>query len=265
MICGNCGGMMEQTDAVCPFCGAMNPEGAERKFMGKLYDMETDLRKEQPIGALKRTAAHSMKWMALCMVLVAVVVIVAHQVSRGVEAAQDKRWEERNYEKILWEDQCFQWMDTYYEEEDLEGILNRLEDEGAAVYQVYDWEHSALLEAYALYRDCLEAERAFQEDSWDWDYLPYEVERGFISAMTLTRLSEDSFRERLEAAGDADAVREYARDAERILTEVYGASAEELDVLARDAKMDGYQDSTVLRDYVDQLEERIMEGDSYGL
>ena len=42
VICPNCGGTYSIEEPKCPFCGTLNPVGAEKEYMGKLRDIEED-------------------------------------------------------------------------------------------------------------------------------------------------------------------------------------------------------------------------------
>ena len=40
MYCTNCGAEIDENDASCPYCGYLNPYGAERKYMKDLSVQE---------------------------------------------------------------------------------------------------------------------------------------------------------------------------------------------------------------------------------
>lgn len=40
IYCENCHAPMEEDSAKCPYCGALNVLGGEKKYMGQLYDIK---------------------------------------------------------------------------------------------------------------------------------------------------------------------------------------------------------------------------------
>ena len=53
--CPNCGAKIDKLDASCPYCGYINVEGAEKKYMDELEEAYAsgDINKEQYEAALK--------------------------------------------------------------------------------------------------------------------------------------------------------------------------------------------------------------------
>ena len=43
MICSNCGADISSKDIKCPYCGAMQYEAAEKKYMNDLYKINSDM------------------------------------------------------------------------------------------------------------------------------------------------------------------------------------------------------------------------------
>ena len=47
MYCTNCGAEIDENDASCPYCGYLNPYGAERKYMKELEVIRVKTDKEE--------------------------------------------------------------------------------------------------------------------------------------------------------------------------------------------------------------------------
>ena len=43
MICSNCGADISSKDTKCPYCGAMQYEASEKKYMNDLYKINSDM------------------------------------------------------------------------------------------------------------------------------------------------------------------------------------------------------------------------------
>ena len=43
MICSNCGADISSKDIKCPYCGAMQYEASEKKYMNDLYKINSDM------------------------------------------------------------------------------------------------------------------------------------------------------------------------------------------------------------------------------
>ena len=43
MICENCGAEIDAHEKACPYCGHINPAGAEEAYMDRLEDLQEDL------------------------------------------------------------------------------------------------------------------------------------------------------------------------------------------------------------------------------
>jgi len=246
ITCRNCGATMEETDATCPYCGAMHAEGAERKFMGHLYGMKEDLRRSVDASekTIRRSISRSAVVMSICMVGIVLVISIFNLGRWKMEEWQERRYEEEQYEEILWKDEHYEYMDGLYEQGNLQGILNHLAEEDAGIWSVSDWEHMQVVYAYQI---CCEIEEARVE--WRQGGYSYLMESAFADAFTVAVYEKDMRRERI--ATEADQVRfdEYLLQMRSFLEEDFGMTEVDLEYLLRETEKEGYASYSLLADY----------------
>ena len=256
MRCQNCGAELKKTDAACPYCGAMNAEGAERKFMGRLYRLKGDLQKSGrlPAETMKRTAGSSFWWVAAVMLGITIVITAWNVVHWKLEEWQERRYEEELQQRFNWQDIHFEEMDKRYEAGDLPGVLEYLktaeDGEGIAFYQVQSWEHEALLEAMQICERLQKALKDYQNDPKGYQY---DMERAVIEAFELGIYQTE---ERLERAADK---KERSRlivcikEAKDFLIKHFSISEAELEQKAVSLEEDGFLSYSRLREFAEEL------------
>ena len=142
VTCKNCGAVFNDDLDKCPYCGTMNKKGAYKKFRQKVASFIDSL-----LGLKEDTHRSISKgiFMSLLrsLVMIAVIVLVAFLVSRrmNVNYYNDKEYDEKALEEILWADENMDKLDEAYEKGDYKTI-EKLYYENSRV--VSKWSHYSI-------------------------------------------------------------------------------------------------------------------------
>ena len=137
--CKNCGAVYDENLAKCPYCGTMNKKGAYRQFRLKIVNMIDGMLglKDDVQRSVSRTILLSF---LRSLILIAIVIGLAFIASRfaKVNYYNDKEYDEKAYETILWEDENLEKLEEAYQGGDYKTI-EKLYYENSKV--VSSWAH----------------------------------------------------------------------------------------------------------------------------
>lgn len=142
IVCKSCAAEFTDDLPKCPYCGSLNIKGAEAEYMNKLRDVKEDLGElsELPEQAQKKEMKKQVKrWGIVAAVAVGIVVLMQvwflWSQSRYIDSPAKERAD------MLWLAEHEEELDTLYENNDAEGILEHFyvwcEEENA----FSKWEH----------------------------------------------------------------------------------------------------------------------------
>lgn len=123
VTCKNCGAIFNDDLDKCPYCGTMNKKGAYKKFRQKVASFIDSL-----LGLKEDTHRSISKgiFMSLLrsLIMIAVIVFLAFLFSRGmnVNYYNDKEYDEKALEEILWADENMDKLDEAYQNGDFKTI-----------------------------------------------------------------------------------------------------------------------------------------------
>lgn len=140
--CPNCGAAFSAEETRCPYCGYINPEGAEAKYMNNLDEKRRDLDK---VDDTARTGYfHEMKkgsGTALKTVLITALVIL---VLVGIWSLAEHGIFDRNRndyaEELVWEHSRFEEYDQMYEAGRYEELIEAIAEDSEE-HNVWNWNH----------------------------------------------------------------------------------------------------------------------------
>ena len=154
IVCKNCGGKYDDTLSKCPYCGTMNKKGAYRDFRFKISDII-----ENVLG-LKEEAydsVHKLIFSALIRGTLLVTIIGGLGFLLGynsnVNYYNDREYDEKTYENIIWEEENLEKLEEAYRNNDLETI-DKLYYENSRV--ISNWEHFASFSLKKAYQNIKE-------------------------------------------------------------------------------------------------------------
>ncbi len=140
--CPNCGAVFGAKETRCPYCGYINPEGAEAKYLKDLEDRRRDLdtvddqvrsgyREE-----IKKGAGTALKTVLIIALVLAVVI-------GGFAYADNRLFSDDGEDyaaELAWEHEHFPEYDKLFEAEDYEELIAEIAEDGRT-HDVWNWEH----------------------------------------------------------------------------------------------------------------------------
>ncbi len=155
IICPNCGGIVDTHAQKCPYCGYINAEGAEEKYMEQLESVKDRLDDvdDSAVADFGKSMGKSLK---LAIVVIAIVVIIIgslfavgnalekHVFSREATTVDDE------IAKLKQQRELFPKLDELFESGDYEGLCN-LCAEGTDGLDIWNYENYEFVNAYRYY------------------------------------------------------------------------------------------------------------------
>jgi hypothetical protein len=154
MICKECGARFDETEAQCPFCGALNYIGAESKYMEHLMDMKEDLSEmsDDSSEAYHATFKKSTLIIITTICVLAILAALIISIILGYSSYTSKSDAKLVKAQMQWRQEYYDDLDQMYNAKDYDGILNFYDehstDEG---FSPYNWAHSDFIMLYDTY------------------------------------------------------------------------------------------------------------------
>ena len=192
--CFNCGAVHSVDDPRCPYCGALNPAGAEKTYMNELDDLKDET--GQLAEEVEDDFSDSVQGNAKRIVRIAIIVIAAIAVmffAYNCMEKHDERQEVKSYQaRESFRQQHFEELDRLYESGDdaaLSEYAWSLTDE-PGFDALFTWEHADYLEVYNDWETIKFAQFEFHEGKGDIEDYVWTVSL----AIELARLDESGQR-----------------------------------------------------------------------
>ena len=140
--CPNCGASYSVEETRCPYCGYINPEGAEAKYMEHLDERRRDLDKVDDtartgyFNEMKRGSGTALK---IVLITALVIVVLVGIWSLAEHRIFDHRRDDYA-EELVWEHSRFEEYDQMFEDERYEELIAALADD-SETHDVWNWEH----------------------------------------------------------------------------------------------------------------------------
>ena len=152
MTCPNCGADMGVEDARCPYCGELNPLGAERAYMEELDDLRDDTddlaedTKNDFKASLRQNAKKTVAIIIAAIAVLATLFFAANCMSKSEERQAMQSYQAREAFRARY----FEEFDRLYEAGDddalSEYVWSLLDDPGFDALS--SWEHAGYLEVH---------------------------------------------------------------------------------------------------------------------
>ena len=254
MYCTNCGAEIEPTDARCPYCGMLNPYGAEKEYMEKLEGIrkETASLGDMPKGEVRDEVKKSTK--KILVIAGIVIGIIAALVITGIaiEKRQERKWEKQEREEMAFERKYFGELNELYEAGDDDAVMDfwtAHQDEKGS-WALYDWEHSDYYIYYYPFEAATATARQIVSDGGPTDeFMRDDLGFGIYGALSMLfdyDAQGMSFALKGRDRERADAIRD---ESEVFLREdLHLDSDAQYDLYKSCCDKDGYLDSKLCRD-----------------
>lgn len=226
MICENCGAEIDAHEKSCPYCGHINPEGAEEAFMDRLEDLQEDLEdlnEQSRESDRKELGRQSVRLFRTGLILL--LILAALIGSSMVTGRLWRRTADDEKTMIEFQRKYFGELDRLYEAGDddaaLDYMISLLDSREKGYEAVYDWKHYGYMQAFWNYRDGVQAAADLLKENWDQD----TAQEAMLDAFLLMDQAEHA--DELPAE-DREKVRELGQKGSGFLTEVIGMSRQEV-------------------------------------
>lgn len=213
--CPNCGAGFSNEEPRCPYCGALNPSGAESAYMHELADLrdETDKLDDDVNHVLKAELRRSVKRIFLVAVIVIVALIGIALGVRAINEGAEQR-ELHDYKvREAFREQYFDEFDRLYDTGDdaaLSTFVWSLTDD-PGFDAIFSWKHVDYLEAYNDWEALKATEAELQENALALDDYAWAVKIAIRLGYPETLLRNQSYVLSKEEENRAAPYREYAR------------------------------------------------------
>lgn len=155
VTCENCGAEFDIHEAKCPFCGHINPYGAEEKYMQQMQDIKSNLAQvdDEQIEVIKKETKKTGKIVLITLLSIVAVILVAGAILYVYTWKQIQHFESLGlYESdplkaAKWNDEHLADMEAMYDAGDIDGLVEyygKLYDEGN-IGAFNSWSHSFLI------------------------------------------------------------------------------------------------------------------------
>lgn len=259
VACPECGAFLTIADARCPYCGALNPVGAEKAYMASLDGIKDETGKlaDNAIGrilaSLRKNTARTV-----AVAVVAALALAGLLFIPGYLDKQDEQQALRDFQaREAFRTAHFQEFDRLYEAGDFDAlsayIWSLSDDPGFDA--LFSWSHVGLLEAH----DDWEALRSVTGDIGP-DSLTLDDYTWLTSvAFRLAQLDGDAeSRQATLSAEDKELTTEYRAYARQLLRDTLQMDDSQIASFADDVRDDqGYLDRGKLRQALDSHLRRI--------
>ncbi len=260
MFCSHCGSELKDTDAKCPYCGALNPLGAEAAYMDQLDDLKEDTEElgDVPIKEYQKTLKKQGKFAVKVALGVIGVCLVIFLIIRGKIFYEDLQSKKIIESQMKFEQKYFPKLNDLYQQGDDEAVLSYLNElygeEGAEA--LFQWEPMVY---YTYYEEYLEVE-------WLWERIedgtlsqedlifgfPYVLKLAFeeIPASDVRKMTEKQL----------ETINGFCEETRKMMKEVLPISEEEARTIYQDCCREGYLNYEICEKYASEIYSKIKEG-----
>lgn len=234
MYCSNCGAPLKETDPKCPYCGALNPIGAEAEYMEQLEDIREDtedLAETAPEEYSQQLKHHSKFALKIALSVIGVC-LVLFLVIQGVTHFQSSHEKKQMHKQIAFQKEYFPVLDDLYAAGDDEKVYDYLMDlyrkDGSDA--LYNWKHEAYYYYYGQLRDIKLTKEQMEKGS----YTSGDLVSGFYHALQLG--VEGIWKNDLDRMSKADLekVKVFQQESMAFLTDNMGMTPEEINQAYKD-------------------------------
>lgn len=149
--CANCGAEFSSEAARCPYCGALNPAGAERAYMQELgrIEHETNVLDDAARDDFKANVGGNAKRIAIVALIAAAAIVAMLAIVHFSNQADEQRALDEYHAREAFREQHYAELDRLYEAGDDEALvdyaLSLIDEPGSDA--LYSWQHYDYLES----------------------------------------------------------------------------------------------------------------------
>ncbi|MCR5507514.1 MAG: zinc ribbon domain-containing protein [Lachnospiraceae bacterium] len=170
-VCPNCGAEIEKSDPKCPFCGFINAEGAEKKYMDRLYDMRNDLDSVDEEAAQGYEKGYGRIGRMILITLAILIIVtgtgyVIYRASLYKELRHEPEKSSDMLKEMTWRKEAFKEFDRLYEEGEYKKLCDAVFSPENKDHSSYEWEHYRFAEIYNDYLMTIRDLKRIDREGW---------------------------------------------------------------------------------------------------
>ncbi|MCR5356580.1 MAG: zinc ribbon domain-containing protein [Lachnospiraceae bacterium] len=155
-LCQNCGAEIKKSDTKCPYCGYINEEGAEKKYMDRLYDIRNDLDTvdDEAAAGYGTSFKKPLKIVAVTLIVLIIITGIGFGISGAIERREFNSSPQKSddmLKEMTWKKEAFAEFDRLYEAGEYEKLCAAVFDPSPENYPASDWKHYWFAEIYNDY------------------------------------------------------------------------------------------------------------------
>ena len=173
LYCENCNAPIPADAAKCPYCGALNAVGGEKKYMEDLFELKEDVEelKTAPVQAYKEEVRKTGKIIKRTLFAVIIAAFCIWGAYLWVHMSLNKEEPIEDVKaRLEWERETYPKLDELYEAKDYDGILefeDQIMEDG--IYTIMGWEHYYFINEYRRYMSFKEDASIIESGNYDKD------------------------------------------------------------------------------------------------
>lgn len=152
MICSNCGADIGDNETACPYCGAMQYENSEQKYMKDLYNLNEGMEKLDK-NSRKYIIKSTMKSVGIVCAAIAAAVLAGSMFGYGSYKSMYNSSHNRKeiHQSLDWYNNNIGELNSLYEKRDYAGISELTDSYKGSSSVLEKWSHYNFINIYDYY------------------------------------------------------------------------------------------------------------------
>lgn len=152
MICSNCGADIGDNETACPYCGAMQYENSEQKYMKDLYNLNEGMEKLDK-NTRKYIIKSTMKSVGIVCAAIAAAVLAGSMFGYGSYKSMYNSSHNRKeiHQSLDWYNNNIGELNSLYEKRDYAGISELTDSYNGSSSVLEKWSHYNFINIYDYY------------------------------------------------------------------------------------------------------------------
>lgn len=225
ITCRNCGAKFSDDLSKCPYCGTMNRKGAYKEYRstfaqaaGQIFGLKAEV-----YESLSKLALMSML-RGFIMIFICVVIGVLFGLNAKTNYYSDKEYDQKAYDKIVWEDENLDKLEKAYADGDYDTVYALLNQTNSVSYS---WQHYTAFSLKKEYQEIVE-----DPDMSEYklrDVLYYLYYPGYYG--NVLKMSDEEYAQYLESRESVIALMEQNGYSEAELKNIYDSCKDDMGYL----------------------------------
>lgn len=261
MICSNCGADISSEDTKCPYCGVMQYEASEKKYMNDLYKINSDM--DNLDKNVRRYALLSIaKSIGYVLIGTAAALVIGVAIGRfDYKQYNDSRKERNEIHKAMdWYDDNSAKLDELYTLQRYSEARDIIRNYDGNTSLMASWEHYNFIQLYDWYYDAFSKVYENVKGQDKAEVMEYQFKNGYRHALDLVNMKENkgSYANRNYmtcSKEDRQIIDMWVENARDYLVNYAGLSEDDIRQQIDELYPDGYYDYKLGQSYEDKYYE----------